>query len=358
MDNVLKPAEAFSPGEYLRDELEERGWTATEFAEIIERPLQVVSEIMNDKKEITAETAVEISEALGTSAELWLTLQAMYRLDAVRRSRPDATSVTRRAQIRSLVPVREMQKRGWLPETDDVAEIEDAVFDLLGISDVSEVPLFAIAARRSNADESYSPEQMAWVARVRKLGRGRATAAFDRLRLREVAADLAHRIHDPLDLAELRAWMAACGVALVIERPLRSSKIDGVVVFSEREGPIVGLSTRWDRMDSFIFTLLHEIAHLVLEHVVPGQVQLDRDIFSDDDSAREMAANDLAGSWILPDISSDIADNPKMTDILAIAREHRVHASFVIGRLQRDGKIGWGEFRRTIPKVRPYVEFG
>ena len=34
------PAHAFPPGEYLRDELEERGWTVTEFAEIIGRPIQ------------------------------------------------------------------------------------------------------------------------------------------------------------------------------------------------------------------------------------------------------------------------------------------------------------------------------
>ena len=42
------PAEVVSPGEYLRDELTERGWTQAEFAAIIGRPLQVVSEILNE----------------------------------------------------------------------------------------------------------------------------------------------------------------------------------------------------------------------------------------------------------------------------------------------------------------------
>lgn len=74
------PAEAFAPGEYLRDEIDERGWTVTEFAEIIGRPLQAVSEILNGKKEITTETAVALGEALGTSPALWLNLQTNYRI--------------------------------------------------------------------------------------------------------------------------------------------------------------------------------------------------------------------------------------------------------------------------------------
>ena len=38
------PAEVFPPGEFLADELEARGWTQVEFAEIIRRPPEVVNE--------------------------------------------------------------------------------------------------------------------------------------------------------------------------------------------------------------------------------------------------------------------------------------------------------------------------
>ena len=68
-------AEAFPPGEYLRDELEERGWTVAEFAELGGRPVQAVSEILNAEKSIAPDAALSFSEALGTSAELWLNLQ-------------------------------------------------------------------------------------------------------------------------------------------------------------------------------------------------------------------------------------------------------------------------------------------
>ena len=80
-------AEAFPPGEYLRDELEERGWTVSELAEIIDQPVLVVSEILDAKKAITPDTALSLSEALDTSAELWLNLQTMYQLHRRRSER-------------------------------------------------------------------------------------------------------------------------------------------------------------------------------------------------------------------------------------------------------------------------------
>jgi HTH-type transcriptional regulator/antitoxin HigA len=75
-----RPAEAFPVGEYLSDELRERGWAVVEFAEILGRPFQAVSEILNGHKEITPTTAKEIAAATGTSAETWLRLQDTYRL--------------------------------------------------------------------------------------------------------------------------------------------------------------------------------------------------------------------------------------------------------------------------------------
>lgn len=80
MDRTCTPAEAFPVGEYLSDELSERVWTVAEFVEIIGQPIPVVSEILNGEKEITAETAAAISQAFGTTPELWLNLQTAHRL--------------------------------------------------------------------------------------------------------------------------------------------------------------------------------------------------------------------------------------------------------------------------------------
>jgi HTH-type transcriptional regulator/antitoxin HigA len=76
----MKPAEAFAPGEYLRDELQARGWSQGQFARILGRPVQLVNKIVNGRKRITEQTALEIAAALGTSARVWLNLETSYRL--------------------------------------------------------------------------------------------------------------------------------------------------------------------------------------------------------------------------------------------------------------------------------------
>jgi addiction module HigA family antidote len=82
--NVRVPAEVFPPGEFLREELEARGWTQQELADILDRPPRVISEIISAKRAVTPETARGLADAFGTSAEYWLNLESQYQLSKVR----------------------------------------------------------------------------------------------------------------------------------------------------------------------------------------------------------------------------------------------------------------------------------
>ncbi|XVV00777.1 HigA family addiction module antitoxin [Actinosynnema sp. CA-248983] len=103
------PAEAFPVSTLLMEELEARGWTQTEFAEILGRPPQTISEIMSGRKEITRESAAQIAAALGTTPQLWLKYQDLYHLwknaqDAGTRRQLD--DVRLRARLNELAPSR------------------------------------------------------------------------------------------------------------------------------------------------------------------------------------------------------------------------------------------------------------
>ena len=78
---LYMPAEVFSPGEYLRDELAERCWTDAQFAEIAGLSPQAVSAILGGELEITNETALAFSRSFGTTPELWLNLQQRFKQD-------------------------------------------------------------------------------------------------------------------------------------------------------------------------------------------------------------------------------------------------------------------------------------
>lgn len=78
------PGLAIHPGEFLADELRSRGLTQKALAEALDRPAQTVSEIVNGRKRITAETALGLERILGTPARAWLNLQVEYDLTTAR----------------------------------------------------------------------------------------------------------------------------------------------------------------------------------------------------------------------------------------------------------------------------------
>src|SRR6185437_6960651 len=117
------PAEVFPPGEFLADELDARGWTQMEFAEIIRRPTKLVNEIIAGKKSITPETARELAAALGTTPQYWLNLEYAYQLWKTAPS-PSEEIIARAAKLRERFPVREMIKRGWIRSSENFEVVE------------------------------------------------------------------------------------------------------------------------------------------------------------------------------------------------------------------------------------------
>ena len=73
--------EAIHPGEFLSDELEEIGITATELSRQIDVPPNRVLGIVHGQRNITADTALRLGQFFGTGPELWMNLQKAYDLD-------------------------------------------------------------------------------------------------------------------------------------------------------------------------------------------------------------------------------------------------------------------------------------
>ena len=84
------PKNPFHPGEILLEEfLEPAGITQTEFAGKLGWTRARLNKLIKGKRGVTAEAALDFAEALGTSAKLWMNLQATYDLDqAMGRRKP------------------------------------------------------------------------------------------------------------------------------------------------------------------------------------------------------------------------------------------------------------------------------
>ena len=77
-----QPNNPFHPGEVLIEEfLDPMGMTQVEFARQLGWTKARLNELIRGKRGITAESALDLADVLGTSPKLWMNLQATYDLD-------------------------------------------------------------------------------------------------------------------------------------------------------------------------------------------------------------------------------------------------------------------------------------
>jgi len=76
--NKMRPV---SPGEVLREQLEELGMSANALASALHVPANRITGILNETRTLTPETALRLERFFtGTTAQFWLNLQTSYDL--------------------------------------------------------------------------------------------------------------------------------------------------------------------------------------------------------------------------------------------------------------------------------------
>ena len=353
--NERIPAEVFPPGDFLRDELDARGWNQTEFAEIIGREPRVVNELILGKRAISPETATELAAALGTSAQFWMNLESTYQLSKAA-PRPVAR-IAREAALRGRFPVREMTKRGWIQPTKDLDELEKAVLSYFQLNTLEDPFRFPHAARR-NYDESISSLQWAWLFRVYQLASALQVSKYSEQQLKAIIPALERLMTEPEEIRHVPQLLAECGVRFVIVEPIPGSKIDGVCFWIRGEFPVIGLSLKGDHIDKFWFNLWHEI-----EHVLRGDGK--DDIVIDDfdepssESEPERAANIAAAEHCVPGKQMRdfvIRHNPMFSEksMLGFSKIMKRHPGIVAGQIQKRTER-WDLFKKHQVRVRQVI---
>jgi addiction module HigA family antidote len=78
---------AAHPGRLLKRELNTRALSANRLALDVGVPSGRITDILNGRRSITADTAVRLSRYFGNSAQFWLDLQGQYDIAVVERDR-------------------------------------------------------------------------------------------------------------------------------------------------------------------------------------------------------------------------------------------------------------------------------
>jgi HTH-type transcriptional regulator / antitoxin HigA len=362
----LSASDHSTPGQFVNALLKERGWSQTLLGVVLGKPSQFVSEIVRDKRQITADTALELSEVFGYDAADFLGLQQKYDLaHAAIRRQPDPSRAAR-ARLYGDLPLAAMAKRGWIDvgSTKDVEQVDSELTKFFGVRSFSEIQSLPHAAKRSNAAMPVTDSQLAWLHRVRQIAREMVVPAYATSALSAAIREMKHLLISPEGVRRAPRLLAEAGVRFVVVESLPGAKIDGVCFWLDDASPVIGMTLRYDRIDNFWFVLRHEC-----EHVLRGDgrdapaldVELERERTGagEDVEEQERIANSAAADFCVSSekLRQFIArKNPVFTvrDIHGFAKLQQVHPGLVAGQLQR-ATGHYDRFRDLLASVRSIV---
>jgi HTH-type transcriptional regulator/antitoxin HigA len=132
------------------------------------------------------------------------------------------------------------------------------------------------------------------------------------------------------------------GIALVIERHFSKTYLDGAAILINKDNPVIGLTLRYDRLDNFWFTLMHELAHIARHY------DSDISLFYDeiegikiiDLDEKEREADTLAEESLLPKAKWEISPARLVPSSMAansLAQELGVHVAIIAGQIRHKG---------------------
>jgi HTH-type transcriptional regulator / antitoxin HigA len=242
----------------------------------------------------------------------------------------------------SRFPVNEMQKRGWFDfvRTSARRSSEELVQALF--SQITNDPAFALY-RRKFRGEGLSDESrysvLAWTARIliRAKREAKSESAF---KPSAISLDVLRQL---VCLSSLEAgprlaveFLAKRGIIVIVEPKLPKTMLDGVALLTEKGQAVIGLTLRYDRLDAFWFTLVHEVIHVWKHLSSPDEAFIDRIERTESDDQREKEANRMTREALIPRgiwRRSKAYLSPNREAIEDLAQQLGISPAVVVGRL-------------------------
>lgn len=263
---------------------------------------------------------------------------------------------------------REMVRRKWFQPgsiKDKVAERGEALFDFL-FGRCASRPAFAMfKGRRISAQRDLFEEisTMAWIAHVTDTAQSQPCKVP--FKASNISDEFVHRLvrlsvrnDGPKQALEA---VRGIGINVVIEGGLPGMSVDGASFHTRGVGPILTMTLRYDRLDNFWFTLLHELGHIALHLADPSD-----DVFIDSmedgqniDQEAEAEADAFAKDGLIPRdtwLRSDARRLGSESSVVTLAKQLGIHTAIVAGRIRYERKefrifndlVGVGDVRDRI----------
>ena len=347
------PERVSPPGDTIRDILDDIDMSQAELARRMGRPPNKINQIIQGKKAITADTALELESVLGLPASFWMNREQNYQLalSQIQQLKEQEQA----CEIAKEFPCAEMAKLGWIEKkTNWLEKYQELLrfFASAKLNALNAAVELAPSFRKGDGKNACQKALASWLRKGVVESQKIQTAEFCKEQTSEHLESFREltRVGPAALTDELPKVAAGLGIAVVFVPYLKGTYASGAA-FWHGETPIVQLSFRWKRHDILWFNFFHELGHILLH----SRNETFLDDFSADQDHHEVEANRFAANTLIPHHAWEQfcgLGNFTAPAVQRFGKTAGISESIVVGRLKKEGLVPHAnlqEFHITVP---------
>lgn len=336
---IYKNLIAFHPGSYVEDILEDLNITQKEFANRLNTTEKSLSKLINGEDNLSNEMSYKLSKLTGVSINTWMNLQNEYEkkiLEINDKRLEDEYKVCK------LINFKYFKEHKFVDDKRfGIKEKVEKLRSILNISDLTYLTKFNLEVsyrNTQNFEEKSIVNSNVMLEIASNIARNKSGNKLDKTKLKGYLSEIKKMTNqNPGDFfPRLKQILLECGIVLVALPNLRNASINGATKRFKNGSVMLLISDRNKDADIFWFSIMHEISHI-----------LDSDFYSDykdkdDYLKKELKADNFARDFFIKDKHYDEFIKRgyfSRSAIVDFSKEHDIHPSILLGRLQKDEKI-------------------
>lgn len=332
---------AVAPGTILKEYMDTRGITQKELANITNSSERHVSNLINAKTRLTEEFALKLENVFeDVKAEFWMELESAYRLYLLRNEEQEFLNLKQLSEDYNFKYIFKGLKLSLKEQALKILELlqansfEEVENEIKNIS-------YSFMEDGGNKKAIYlwlklCEEEIEVQNDLQSLPR----FSIDNLKKQvDNFKKLMYTQDYDVALNNIMKFSNILGIAVVVLDAIPNSKVRGATRIIDNR-PVILLSKRFKRLDTFYFAFMHEIAH-----ILHGDVSADKyEVSMIDDE--ELNANSFARDYFIdPDEYNKFIDkHPNQEkleeeDIIVFSKKNKIIPDILLGYLEHDGII-------------------
>ena len=319
-------------GNYLKDYLEARDISQSEFATRLGISQKHMNEILNGKTRITMEMAGNIERLTDISSSFIVAIESRRKLEEKLLENYESKKELFK-DIKQKYSVKELKERNWIKFKDETNAIQVCVdlLDFMKVIDFDVIPELEKKTLFKKDGEDFNKLAL-WIAHCDKITEEQEVKEYNKENFNKLICELKEYayLNENYEPIQIQKILNKYGIYFCEEKALSGTKVRGCFKVRGKK-PAIYTTKNYHAKDSFFYELFHELGHCRSDYNEAKKM-----VIFNGSKEQEDRADKFALDIMIPDnVWDKVLENYSEENIKKISKEYRIPISFIVGRMAK-----------------------